>query len=73
MLNPDVNHDGLVLTYLIKLYSSDSMDDLSAKLFFERFERSKSLVERDLMQAELDQLRGKPALSAVPKENDVQA
>lgn len=66
-------YDGPVLAYLMKLYGNDPVDDLSSRLFFERLERSKGLVERDLMQAELQQLRAKPSLAAVPGASSAEA
>lgn len=76
-MDQPVSNDAKVLAYLLKIYRGDPPEDLSARLFFERFERSAGLVERDLMAAEIkrlnepielkNQLQEVPPLEAEPE------
>jgi hypothetical protein len=62
-MNQDVNQDGMVLAYLIEIYKQGMADDYSR--FLDRFELAKLCVERDLLNAELKQLKGDKPLAAV--------
>lgn len=62
-----MNHDGLVLAYLIEIYKQGLPEDNSR--FMDRLERAKAYVERDLLMAENRRLKGEKPLEVIQNES----
>lgn len=62
-----MNHDGLVLAYLMEIYKQGLPEDNSR--FMDRLERAKLCVERDLLKAENRRLKGEKPLEVIQNES----
>lgn len=58
--------DAAVLAYLIKIYEDSPAEDRAK--FIDKFERAQLCVERDLLRAENQKLKGESHLQAVNHE-----
>lgn len=63
MAMENVNHDAMVLAYVFKLAQSEP-DSMLRAHDLDLIEKAKLLAQRDLMQAEIDRLKG-PTLQSV--------
>lgn len=63
MTDMEQGHDVMVLAYILRLAQSEAEPMLRA-IHLDLIEKAKMLVQRDLMQAEIDRLKS-PKLQAV--------
>lgn len=63
-----VSHDAMVLAYVFKLAQTEA-DPMLRAHDLDLIEKAKLLAQRDLMQAEIDRLKG-PTLQAVTGDAD---
>lgn len=68
MTDMEQGHDVMVLHYILRLAQSEA-DPTLKSIHLERIEKAKMLVQRDLMQAEIDRLKS-PKLQSVEEANE---